>query len=258
MYEAIMMAATGLVNQQRRLDTIADNVANINTAGFKASRLDFKDALYTAGVSTGPVYSPDGNLQKGHGVMTASITKLFSGGSLLATESELDFAIEGDGFFEVKDSYGALLYTQAGNFYTSTEADGMYLVNSQGYYVQSGAGTNILIPEGTTEISVSTDGLITFRMGDEILGTESLGIYMFTNKMGLSSAGNANYEVTIASGEKMEADDFKVRQHYLEGSNVNLADEMTRLIRTQRAFSLASRALTTADDMEAIANNMKG
>lgn len=257
MFEAVYMAATGLTNQQRRLDTIADNIANSNTVGFKTARLDFKDALYTAGISPGPAYTTDGNLQKGHGVMTSAITSDFSTGSLLATGNMLDFAIEGKAFFQVADPYGNRYYTRGGNFYTTNGENGLELTNSQGYFVQDANGENITIPDGATEIEVSATGLMTFKSGSDVVGSAQLGMYEFSNTTGLSSVGGGNYAVTEASGEARPATEFRVNQFMLENSNVDMATEMTRLLRTQRAFSLASRALTTADDMEQLANNMR-
>lgn len=257
MFEAVYMAATGLTNQQRRLDTIADNVSNTNTVGFKAARLDFKDALYTAGYTPGPAYTPEGNQQKGHGVMTAAITNDFSGGALQTTGNMLDFALEGDGFFELLDQYGNRLYTRGGNFYATEGEGGISLVNAEGLFVQDVNGNNIVLPEGTTAVDVSPEGNITFRNGSDVLGTAQLGIYKFPNRVGLSGVGGSNYAVTVASGEAVPADEYRVNQFMLESSNVDMATEMTRLLRTQRAFQLASRALTTADDMEGIANSMR-
>lgn len=257
MFEAVYMAATGLTNQQRRLDTIANNVSNVNTVGFKNGRLDFKDALYTAGFDPGPAYTQGGDLQKGHGVIMSAITNDFSTGAFQNTNNMLDFAIDGDAFFEVLDPYGNRLYTRAGNFYASDGASGLELTNAQGYFVQDENGNNIRIPQGTTSIEVSPEGLMTFRAGESTLGTARLGLYTFPNKTGLSVSGGGNYAVTAASGDAERSTDCRVIQFMLESSNVDMATEMTRLLRTQRAFSLASRALTTADDMEGIANNMR-
>lgn len=257
MFEAVYMAATGLTNQQRRLDTIADNVANANTTGFKATRVDFQDALYTAGIEPGPAYTPDGNLQKGHGVTTAAIAADFTTGALQVTGNMMDLALEGDAFFEVVDAGGDRRYTRAGNFYAAPGENGTALTNAQGHFVQDDAGGAIAIPAGTTEVTVSPEGLITFRAGSETLGSAQLGLYSFVNPAGLLAAGGGNYAATEASGPAAAAADFRVHQFTLEASNVDMATEMTRLLRTQRAFSLASRALTTADDMEGIANNMR-
>jgi len=256
MFEAMMTAATGLQNQQRRIDTIANNVANVNTTAFKSARLDFKDALYTAGIIPALPRTPEGNQQKGHGVLVTGIAKDFSGGHLQTTERQLDVAIDGEGFFELGDNNGNIFYTRNGSFHLSVEEDGNYLVNAEGLYVHDSDGMRILIPFGTDSINVDTAGTIRFTSdGEETIAT--LGVFTFRNITGLLSAGNGNYTESPSSGERLPADGATLRQGTLEGSNVNLAEEMTRLIRTQRAFQLASRALTTADEMEGIANNMK-
>ena len=258
MFEAVMIAATGLHNQQRRLDTIANNISNVNTVAFKSVRLDFKDALYTAGIEPGlpRTRAPEGNQQKGHGVMVAGTAKDFRTGSIQSTERPLDVAIEGEGFFDVRDVNGNLLYTRNGAFHLSDEEDGAYLVNSKGLYVMDSAGERIGLPENATDIFIGQDGTIKFT-ADENETPVKLGLYTFRNLMGLLSDGDANYAESPASGEKMTAENVTIRQGALEISNVNLAEEMTRMIRTQRAFQLASRALTTADEMEGIANNMR-
>ena len=256
MYEAMMIAATGLTNQQRRIDVIANNVANVNSTAYKSARLDFKDALYTAGIIPGLPRTPEGNQQKGHGVMIAGITKDYVNGSLQVTDRSLDFAIEGEGFFELGSSNGNTVYTRNGSFHVSAEEDGAWLVNSDGLYVHDAEGARIRIPGNAESISVSGDGTIALTSGDEET-TVTLGVFTFRNITGLASAGNGTYTESPASGEKIPAVGVIVRQGALEGSNVNLAEEMTRMIRTQRAFQLASRALTTADEMEAIANNMR-
>ena len=256
MYEAMMIAATGLQNQQRRLDTIANNVANVNTTSFKSARLDFKDALYTAGIVPALPRTPEGNQQKGHGLMVAGITKDFSVGSFQRTDRLLDVAIEGEGFFALESADGDTIYTRNGCFNISVEDDGNYLVNGDGYYVQDADGMRIQMPEFIETIRVDDDGTITFSVGEEET-VVNLGLFTFRNITGLMSAGEGNYSESIASGERLPADGAVIRQGVIEGSNVDLAEEMTRMIRTQRVFQLASRALTTADDMEGIANNMR-
>jgi flagellar basal-body rod protein FlgG len=254
MFEAMMIAASGLHNQQRRLDTIANNVSNVETIGFKSVRLDFKDALYTAGIVPGPPRSPDGNQQKGHGVMVAGTAKDFRTGGLQRTDRPLDLAIEGEGFFSLRDQNGEILYTRTGAFYMSAEEDGAYLVNSNGLYVLDAAGERIMLPADAVTIEIDTYGVMTFGEG---IPSVTLGVFTFRNLTGLVSLGEGNYAESEASGERLPAGDAVVRQGALEGSNVNMSEEMTRMIRTQRAFQLASRALTTADEMEAIANNMR-
>jgi len=258
MFEAKMIAATGLQNQQRRLDSIANNVSNVNTTAYKGVRLDFKDALYTAGIVPGLPRSPEGNQQKGHGVLVAGTAKDFRGGNLLITNRPLDAAIEGEGFFELRDINGNLFYTRNGAFNISAEDDGAYLVNGDGLYVMDSNGERIRLPGNAQTIGIGLDGSIRFMLDEEEeVETIRLGIYTFRNVMGLLAAGGNNYSESEASGERIPAGDAVIRQGTIEGSNVNLAEEMTRMIRTQRAFQLASRALTTADEMEGIANNMK-
>jgi len=264
MYEAMMIAATGLRNQQMRMDTIAHNVANVNTPSFKGVRLDFKDALYTAGIVPAQPRTPDGNQQMGHGVMVAGTSRDFSNGVFTTTERPLDLAIEGQGFFTLENENGGVVYTRVGSFnigvdeYDAGGEDGQaaWLVSGNGFWVLDINGDRIQIPEGTSSISVDTNGMITFTAGEEETMV-MLGVFTFTNVTGLLSVGGNNYVETEASGERLPAFGAIIRQGALEGSNVNLAEEMTRLIRTQRAFSLASRALTTADEMEGIANNMR-
>jgi len=258
MYEAKSIAATALRHQQARIDSIANNVANVNTVAYKAARLDFKDALYTAGLNPSWPRSPEENQQKGHGLMIAQIGKEYSRpGNLERTELPLDFAIEGEGFFSLSDPNGDMLYTRNGRFSLSVEADGTYIVNGEGLYVLDVNGARIMMPFGTDSIEADVDGTVRFLRGSEELGRSEFGIYTFRNLYGLEASGNGNYAQTPAAGERFFAPNATLRQGILEASNVSLAEEMTRLIRTQRAFQLASRALTTADEMEGIANNMR-
>ena len=256
MYEAMMIAATGLKNQQSRLDTIANNVANVNSAAYKSARLDFKDALYTSGIVPAKPRTPEGNQQKGHGVMIAGIAKDFSVGNMQRTERTLDAAIEGEGFFELEDIDGSAVYSRNGVFDISVEEDGNYLVNGDGLYVHDTNGDRIFIPFDAETIVINENGALAFTVSGEETAIE-LGVYTFRNITGLQSMGNGTYKESAASGEKLPAGGAVIRQGTIEGSNVNLAEEMTRLIRTQRTFQLSSRALTTADEMEGIANNMK-
>ena len=257
MYEAVYIAATGLTNYQRRLDVIASNVANINSAAFKSDRLDFKDALHTARFTPSYPRTPEGNQQKGHGVMVAGITKDYSTGSFQRTDRELDVAIQGEGFFELEDSNGNLVYSRNGSFEIGVGGNGLFLVSVDGYYILDTDGNRIELPEGTNSIQFFQDGAVTFTVGEDEEISAQLGIYTFRNLTGLMSAGKGNYTESVASGEKRPADAFVLRQGDIEMSNVKLSEEMTRIIRTQRVFQLSSRALRTADEMEGIANNLR-
>jgi len=257
MYSAKGIAASGLRKQQTRIETIANNIANLNTTAFKAARLDFKDSMYVNGFSPAPARTPEGHQQKGHGVLNAGITTDFSPGTIIRTERELDLAIENEGFFAIGDLIGNTFYTRNGNFGLSAEPGGTFLVNAEGLYLQDMTGARIQVPEGTHRIDIGTNGAISFAIGDTIQPGATIGIFTFRNLAGLESVGSSNFAETESSGDRLPAEEARVRQGTLEGSNVSLADEMARLLRTQRAFSLASRALTTADEMEGIANNMR-
>jgi len=258
MYLAMSIAASGLRNQQYRIDSIANNVSNTNTHGYKNSRLDFKDSLYTNGITPGPARNPLENQQKGHGLMTTAITRDFKPGILERTERDLDFAIEGEGFFAFENPNGGVFYGRNGVFNRSVEAGGTFLVNGQGMYVLDVNENRIEIPFGTSRIENDVDGTLRFSdMNGNPLGEATLGMFTFRNLKGLEASGNSMFSETPASGERRPAEGAVLRQGVLEASNVSLGDEMTRLIRTQRAFQLASRALTTADEMQGIANNMR-
>jgi len=259
MYLAMSIAASGLRNQQTRIDTIAGNVSNTNTVGYKNARLDFKDSLYTTGITPGPprTPAPDGNQQKGHGLMLNAITRDFKQAHIERTERELDFALEQEGFFAFTDPNGEIIYGRNGVLNLSVEENGIFLVNGQGLYILDVNENRIEVPFGTHRIAGDPDGTLRFISGDEELGNATIGIFTFRNVMGLELLGNSTYRATASSGERRPAEYAVLRQGCLEGSNVNLAEEMTRLIRTQRAFQLSSRALTTADEMQGIANNMR-
>lgn len=252
---ALSIAATGIASQQRRLDVTADNLANASTNGFKSARLTFQDAMYSA------IEQPDGqtgvNLQLGHGVLTAAVSKDFSGGSVVETGNLWDLRIEGEGFFSLRALDGSVHYTKAGSFYTSKTGGQTSLVNVKGQYVLDEYGENIEIAAEAKNVEISLAGEIRFTGDGGFEQSRTLGIYRFVNTGGLMATGGGNYAASAASGAAERAVDVVVHQGSLEQSNVDVAREMTTLIRAQRALSLASRALTTADQMEGIANNLK-
>ena len=256
MFEAMYTAASGLLGQQRRIDTIADNLANVNTTAFKSSRLNFKDMIYVDGRY--PYRDEALNQQKGHGVLPASISRNFQTGNMQTTERDLDFAIEGEGFFMVGHPDGNIYYTRQGNFYLSNVGGQMHLVNSRGHLMLDDEGAPIVMPEGAISMSANTDGGISFNYADGTFESAGqFGIRTFVNPEGLMARGTSYFEPSIASGAPQATQNYNMRQGVIEASNVDLSNEMTRMIRTQRAFSLASRALTTADRMEEIANRMR-
>jgi len=249
--QSIYTAASGLSSQQTRLDIIASNIANSDTAGYKSTRADFKDALYS--LMDDPVGNSEAaNLLRGSGVVLSATNTDFTDGTISKTGESLDFAINGSGFFSVENENGQTLYTRNGNFSVSSEGNNRYLVTAQGYYVLDANGNKISLPDENTEISVSDGGALSTP--DGIFAR--LGIATFTNPNGLSAAGDTCFSATDTSGKPTAFNGASVVQGSLEKSNVDLAEEMTLLIRSQRAYSLASRALQTADEMEGLANNM--
>ncbi len=251
MMQAVSTAAAGMKAQQTRLETVSSNVSNVNTTGYKSSRVDFKDALYTS-MRTPMGDAMGSNLLKGSGTVINAIGQDFTDGARVATDGALDFAIVGDGFFSLENSAGDTVYTRNGNFTVSEEDGSNYLVNAQGYYVLDDGGERIELPAGA-KVSLSSGAVLSSE--DDELAT--LGITDFENKEGLSAVGGSCYQTTAASGEGYTAEDPQLQQGYLENANVDLASELTLLMRAQRAYAMASKALQTADDMDGLANNIR-
>ena len=251
MMQSLSTAAAGLSAQQQKIDILANNISNVNTTAYKSSSARFKDTLYTA-MENPDTEAAASNLQKGTGVALSSTGIDFSQGSAVATENPLDLMITGDGFFKLMTANGEYAYSKNGAFSISMEGDGSYLVNAEGDYVLDINDEKIRVPANADKFAVQSDGTIVLD------GTQTrLGIYTFENVQGLRSEAGSLFSETTASGEAAASTDFTVTQGVLEGSNVNLASELTRLIEAQRAFSLASQALQTADEMEGLANNIR-
>jgi len=251
MMQGTYTAAMGINAQQKRIDTIANNVANVNTNGFKSSRADFKDALYSTMMD--PVQpQADLNLEKGHGTLVTGFVRSFAPGIFTETQSETDCYIQGDGFFAVRTPSGETMYTRDGHFEKSVEADGTYLRTSNGNYVLGADGQRIRLQDGT--VSIGTDGSIA---ADNNAPYARLQIVDFPNRQGLESVSSNLYRVSETSGAARAANGYTIISGALEGSNVNLADEFSRLIRGQRALQMSSRALSTADGMDETAINVR-
>lgn len=272
MVRSLWTAATGMIAQQTNIDTIANNLANVNTTGYKTEVNEFKSLLYqniqarttTADGSAKPV-----GAQVGLGVRNASIMTIFEQGSLLATESDSAFAIDGAGFFAVKADDGETYYTRNGNFQWTIGSNGTTMLStSDGFPVLDSTGKAITLDAtkyATSKITISTTGEVCYP--DENNNPASLGIrlglYQFTNPAGLSKEGNSLYAVTAASGAAInEANNANVQksavvQGYLEGSNVQVVDEMVNMIVAQRSYELNSKAITASDEMMQQANNLR-
>ena len=272
MVRALWSAASGMKAQQTNVDTIANNLANVNTVGYKTETNEFKSLLYqtlqskttTANGANKPI-----GAQVGLGVRNASITSQFTQGELTASESDTAFAINGDGFFAVKGEDGNTYYTRNGNFvFAIGVGNNLVLTNSDGLPVLNTAGNPIQVPNTyiTSKIEVDKDGQLWYPDANNNLqkiNGMQIGLYQFQNPAGLNKEGDALYAVTPASGAAMnEATNnnltkSKLFQGYLEASNVQVADEMVNLIIAQRAYEMNSKAVQAADTMMQEANELR-
>lgn len=251
MQQSLYTAAVGMTSQQARIDTIANNIANVQTAGYKTSRVDFKDALYQSMKSPVLEDGIENNLLVGSGALVASTSTDFVQGSLLETGQMYDFAIAGSGFFAIRDRDGRILYTRSGSFQATPVDDALYLATQSGAFVLDENLEPIRLPENG--LRVEEDGTMYDGAGERI---GRLGLFGFANPKGLAKAGETAFEETAASGPAAAEPGGRILQGSLEQSNVDLGDELTQLIRAQRAYALMSRALSTTDDMLGLANTM--
>ncbi len=260
---ALWSAASGMKNIQLSIDNISNNLANVNTAGFKKQRTEFKDLLYEKlrkMDNTDNFGSPVG-IEIGHGVKISATVRSFTQGNLMETGNDLDVAITGKGFFTVVDENGNERYTKDGTFKISVDGDVSRLTTSDGFYVQ-GLDGDIELGTGIRELSFDKGGVITAkRDGSEIF--EELGalkLVNFTNPAGLQALGSNLYSTTTASGEAITSEAGsagEITQGYLEMSNVQVVEEMINLIAAQRAYEINSKAIQTSDQMLELANNLK-
>ena len=271
MVRSLWSAATGMNAQQTNVDTIANNLANVNTVGYKSQVAQFKSLLYqtlqTATTTANGDPKPTTS-QVGLGVRNSSINSIFTQGSLLSSNSDTAFAIEGDGYFAIQGSDGNTYYTRNGDFAWATNGrNGMILTNQDGLPVLSSTGRTITLNANyvTSKITITKDGTICYpdaQNNPQSLGI-TIGMYQFNNPGGLQRKGDTLWAATAASGRVMnEATNRNVTksrmvQGYLEGSNVQVADEMVNLIVAQRAYEMNSKAITTTDEMMQTANNLK-
>jgi len=270
MVRSLWTAATGMIAQQTNVDTIANNLANVNTNGYKTQVNEFKSLLYqniqTKTTSANGETKPS-SAQVGLGVRNASISSVFSQGALTATESDTAFALDGAGFFAVRGEDGNTYYTRNGNFKFTLANTGNMLATSEGLPVLDSTGKAIVLDERyvVSQISVSKDGQLCYP--DESNNPQpigiTIGVFQFNNPNGLEKLSDSRYQETAASGPALnEATNPNVRktaviQGYLEGSNVQVVDEMVNMIVAQRAYELNSKAITASDEMLQQANNLR-
>lgn len=270
MMRSLWSAASGMIAQQTNVDTISNNIANVNTTGYKSQRTEFKSLLYqnlqtrttTANGENKPVPA-----QVGLGTRVAATNTFYTQGALQESENDTDFAIEGDGFFAVRADDGNIYYTRNGSFNWAVGVNGMTLCNSDGYPVLDSNGNEIRIPNGVTSgnMRISSDGTIGYvtNAGAYIDMNQTIGLYQFNNPAGLEKMSRSLLGQTAASGAPLNEATTngltrsKVYQNYLEGSNVQIADEMVNLIVAQRAYELNSKAIQASDEMLQQANSLR-
>jgi flagellar basal-body rod protein FlgG len=263
MMRALYTAATGMAAQQMNVDTIANNIANVNTTGYKKSRVDFQDLLYQqirmAGASSSDSTQIPTGINIGLGVRPAATQKMFTPGLPKQTQNPLDIRLDGDGFFQIQMPDGESGYTRDGAFKLD---DQRRVVTSDGYLLDP----NITIPENVafSDISIAPDGTVQVRVAGEDTVTDvgQITLATFTNPAGLTAVGGNLFKQSPASGEATVGNPGTegrgwLEQGMLEMSNVQVIDEMVDLITAQRAYDVNSKSIQTSDEMLGLANNLK-
>ncbi|OOB79539.1 MAG: hypothetical protein ATN33_02350 [Epulopiscium sp. Nele67-Bin001] len=270
MMRSLWTAASGMTAQQVQVDVISNNLANVNTTGYKQETVNFKSLLYQnlETAEQQAAREEEGRptvLQVGHGTRVGSIGRDFTTGSWYATGNDTDMTINGNGYFAISDGY-EVTYTKDGTFRWSNTEEGLALVTAAEHPVLSVEGESIIVPEGVpvSSINVDSTGRI-FHYDDDgnPVDLAQIQLVQFANQDGLEAIGANKYRPTTASGEplmEVENDELsksKIITGYLEGSNVNIATEMVNLIVAQRAYEMNSTAIKTSDEMLQQANQLK-
>ena len=257
---ALSTAATGMIGQQQNIDVIADNLANVNTTGYKRSRANFQDLFYQklqpAGVTTSNGNQRPTPIEIGLGTRMVSTAKEHTQGAFEITENQFDWAMDGDGFFRITYLDGTERYTRDGSF--KVDKDGR-IVTNDGFPLAD----NITVPPETVSLNVGQTGLVQAVLGDGT--TQDLGqiqIAKFINPSGLRSEGQNLFAITPASGDPITANPGAIgfgtlRQGVLENSNVQVVTELVNMIKAQRSFEINSNSIKVADQMLQVVNNLR-
>ena len=259
MLRGLWSAASGMAAQQLNIDVIANNLANVNTVGFKKSRSDFQDLMYQTMSQAGSTTAAGGQvptgIQIGMGAMPVGVQKMFMQGDFKQTKNELDMAIEGKGFFKILSNEEEL-YSRAGNFKLDSEGN---ICTPNGDKLQP----DMTVPDDTVSINIDQTGTVT-AFGPDGTGTSigELELYTFANPAGLYSVGHNLFRATAASGDEIAGTPGSegvgtIAQGFIEMSNVDVVEEMVSMIMAQRAYEINSKAIQTGDNMLSIANNIK-
>jgi flagellar basal-body rod protein FlgG len=254
-------AAAGMAVQQTNMDTISNNLANVNTNGFKKARAEFQDLLYQsvnlAGTSSSTNTSLPSGIQIGHGARLAAMVREYSTGSLKQTSNRFDMAIEGDGFFRVTMPDGTQAYTRDGHFTMDQNGN---LVNTNGY----GLDPQVTIPQDALSVTIAADGTISVTQPGQTQPQQvgQITLVNFINPGGLTQMGKNLLMPTLASGDPIEGNPGQsglgtIQQGFLEVSNVDMAEEMVNMIVGQRAYEANSKTIQTVDNMLQLVSNLK-
>ena len=265
MMRALWTAASGMTAQQLNVDVISNNLSNVNTTAYKKERVEFKDLLYE---TMDRAYMLDGqgkpvNLQVGHGTAPVATYKSYAKGNFEKTDNPLDFAIDGEGFFMVMGPKGQILYTRDGGFKISVTEEGQKLTTSDGFPVLDENGTEIVLNIDVSKLNVGPDGALSYvdESGTTVDLGQKIGIVKFANRAGLENVGSNFYAQNSASGDAVAdwemGEKSVISQGFLESSNVQVVEEMVKLIVAQRAYEINSKAIQAADEMLGQANNLK-
>ena len=261
MMQSLYTSSTGMLGMQTQIDTTANNIANVNTIGFKKSRAEFADLMYRvqeyAGTSTSDTTKSPTGIEVGLGVRSTAINKIFSEGSLKQTDNNLDIAITGKGFFKMELPDGTEVYSRNGAFKKDENGS---IVNSDGYKLIP----EVVIPEDAKDISIGSDGIVTVTQAGQAQATQVGQILTtnFVNPAGLHSMGDNLFIETDSSGQPIDGTPGvdglgTLRQGFVELSNVQLVVELTDLITGQRAYDANSKVITTSDEMLQTVNGLK-
>lgn len=261
MIRSLYTAATGMIAQQTNLDVIANNLANVNTSGFKKSRADFQDLMYQIlqepGVAQGQQGTSPTGIQLGLGVRTAAVQRVHSQGDFESTANPFDLALQGDGFLQVANPNGELLYTRSGALKMNQLG---VLVTSDGYEVQPA----ITIPAEALSVTIAEDGTVSVRLPNQATATTvgQFQVARFQNQSGLRSRGQNLFEETEASGPAQlgipgQQGFAAISQGFIENSNVSVVEEVVGMVTGQRAYEANSKVIQTADQLLSQAVNLK-
>jgi flagellar basal-body rod protein FlgG len=259
---SLSIGATGMYAQQMNVDTISNNIANMSTTGYKRQRPEFQDLLYqnlrrqgTTSSDSGTV-TPSG-LQLGTGVKLDSISRLHTQGAMDVTDNQLDVAVNGDGFFQIELPDGSTAYTRDGTFGTNKDGE---IVSKEGYKLKPG----LTVPQDATKITINANGEVWVKVDGQIDEQQigQINIAKFINPGGLEAIGKNMYLETTGSGNPLEGIPGNegygsLEQGALELSNVNIVNEITKMITAQRAYEMNSKVIQTSDEMLSTVSNLR-